>query len=218
MATQLTRFPLLIALAIGPALPAFAQTATPPPAADTGVPAPAPAPPPTAQPPAAADDTLAGKPGSSDNVDEFDLPERVVVTTRGDSTWEKATETLNAAHARLNAAIAAGPAKPSGKPLALFIETDSNGFKFEAMLPVSGLPDGAPLPDGVTAGRTPTGKALRFVHKGPYADIDNTYEAITAYLDGKGYTVKDQFLEEYLVNPKDENDPDLEVNIYVQPR
>ena len=37
-----------------------------------------------------------------------------------------------------------------------------------------------------SSARRPAGKAMRFQHLGAYADIDATYDAITAYLDEKG--------------------------------
>ncbi len=56
---------------------------------------------------------------------------------------------------------------------------------------------------------------MRFEHLGSYADIDATYDAITAYLDEKGIDAQDSFLEEYANDVKDADDPSLQVNIYV---
>ena len=83
----------------------------------------------------------------------------------------------------------------TGAPLATFLETDDQGFKFEAMLPVHAAPGSRPagLPAEVTFGATPAGRAIRFVHRAPYDDIDSTYEAISAYLDSKGIEVKESF-------------------------
>ena len=67
-------------------------------------------------------------------------------------------------------------------------------------------------------GLTPAGPSLRFVHVAPYDDIDSTYETITAYLEAKSIVVKDAFLEEYVSELKDAGDPNLEINVYVQPR
>ena len=61
----------------------------------------------------------------------------------------------------------------------------------------------------------PSGKAMRFEHLGSYADIDATYDAITAYLDEKGIDAQDSFVEEYVNDVKDADDPTLQVNIYV---
>ena len=65
---------------------------------------------------------------------------------------------------------------------------------------------------------SPVGRALRFLHVAPYDDIDSTYETITAYLEAKSIAVKDAFLEEYVSDLKDPGDPNLEINVYVQPK
>ena len=107
------------------------------------------------------------------------------------------------------------------RPLTLFLETDDNGFRFEAMLPIGQGPAGdrsSAFANGVRPGLSPGGPSLRFVHVAPYDDIDSTYETITAYLEAKGITVKDAFLEEYVGDLADPADPNLEINVYVQPR
>jgi effector-binding domain-containing protein len=106
--------------------------------------------------------------------------------------------------------------KPSGRPLAVFVESDDNGFRYHAGFPLEAAPaDKASLSDAVKIGQTPSGKAMRFQHIGSYADIDATYDAVTAYLDEKGIDAQDSFIEEYVNDVKDPDDPALEVNIYV---
>ena len=106
--------------------------------------------------------------------------------------------------------------KPSGRPLAVFVESDDSGFRYHAGFPLEAAPaDKASLSDVVKIGQTPSGKAMRFQHVGSYADIDATYDAITAYLDEKGIDAQDSFVEEYVNDVKDADDPALEVNIYV---
>jgi len=106
--------------------------------------------------------------------------------------------------------------KPAGRPLAVFVESDDSGFRYHAGFPLEAAPaDKASLSDAVKIGQTPSGKAMRFQHVGSYADIDATYDAITAYLDEKGIDAQDSFVEEYLNDVKDADDPELEVNIYV---
>ena len=68
--------------------------------------------------------------------------------------------------------------------------------------------------DGLRFGTTPSGKALRFAHKGSYESIDSTYETLTAYLDAKDIVVQDRFVEEYATDLKDSTDDNLDVNIY----
>ena len=50
-------------------------------------------------------------------------------------------------------------------------------------------------------GKSPDGKALKFVHRGSYDNMDNTYEAITNHLDDKKLEAKDTFIEEYITDP-----------------
>jgi len=84
------------------------------------------------------------------------------------------------------------------------------------MLPVEKAPEGkSKLGDGVEFGATPSGKALKFEHRGAYDEIDATYEAITAYLDEKGLDTKNLFIEEYLTDLTDAEDAAVEVDIYV---
>ena len=106
--------------------------------------------------------------------------------------------------------------KPAGRPLAVFVELDENGFRYHAGFPLEAAPEGkTSLSDAVKLGQTPSGKAMRFQHIGSYADIDATYDAITAYLDEKGIDAQDSSIEEYVNDVKDADDPTLEVNIYV---
>jgi effector-binding domain-containing protein len=106
--------------------------------------------------------------------------------------------------------------KPAGRPLAVFVGSDDSGFQYHAGYPLEAAPQsGVPMPDAVKIGQTPSGKAMRFEHLGAYADIDATYDAITAYLDEKGIDAQDSFVEEYANDVKDPDDPTLRVNIYV---
>lgn len=165
--------------------------------------------------------TLAGKPGDPSDVDEVALTARPVLTLPGQSSWDQGFQRLAESITLLRAEATKAGLKIAGRPLALFIETDDNGFKFEAMLPVDRAPDGAATPglaSGVRAGLSPAGRSLRFVHTAPYDDIDSTYETITAYLEAKNILVKDAFLEEYVGELKDPGDPNLEINVYVQPK
>ena len=53
----------------------------------------------------------------------------------------------------------------------------------------------------IAVGQAPSGKALKFVHRGSYDAMDSTYEAITNYLDDKQLEAKDVFVEEYVSDP-----------------
>jgi effector-binding domain-containing protein len=163
--------------------------------------------------------TLAGRPGDPSDVDEVQLTAKPVLLLPGQASWDQGFQKLSEAIALLRAEADKTGLKVAGRPLTLFVETDDNGFKFEAMLPVDKAADGGkPLASGVRNGQSPAGRSLRFVHTAPYDDIDSTYETITAYLEAKNIVVKDAFLEEYVGELKDPGDPNLEINVYVQPK
>jgi effector-binding domain-containing protein len=163
--------------------------------------------------------TLVPQTGDSVNVDTVVLPAKPVAVIKGKETWEKGFERMTASLKVLEDSIKQNGLQVAGRPLTLFTQTDDAGFTYEMMLPIDKIPDGkTTLSPEVSVGKTPEGKALRFVHKGPYADIDSTYEAVTAYLDAKGLIVKDMFLEEYLTQLTKVDDPAFEANIFVQPK
>ncbi|MGO4666380.1 GyrI-like domain-containing protein [Bosea sp. 2RAB26] len=212
------------------------QGAAPPPPAPPPPPVPAPATPeappapPLPAPPVAPQQrqstvvpdpnaTLAGKPGDPSDVDEVQLVPKPVLAISGQSSWDQGFQRLVESFRILREQASRSALSVAGRPLTLFIETDDSGFRFEAMLPVDRAPDGAvPLANGVRSSTSPAGLSLRFVHTAPYDDIDSTYETITAYLEAKNIKVKDAFLEEYVTDLKDPGDPNLEINVYVQPQ
>ena len=161
--------------------------------------------------------SLAGKKGDPSDVDEIQLTAKPVLLFAGQASWDQGFQKLAETIALLRTEADKAGLKVAGRPLSLFVETDDNGFKFEAMLPVEKAAT-TPLANGVRNGQSPVGRSLRFVHTAPYDDIDSTYETITAYLEAKNIVVKDAFLEEYVSDLKDPGDPNLEINVYVQPK
>jgi effector-binding domain-containing protein len=180
----------------------------------------APAGPPAATPaPATARPTLVPSAGDPMDVAEVTLPGKPVAALSGESTWDEGFENLKNAFARIEGELGKAGIRPAGRPVTVFVETDDMGFRYEAMVPVERAPEGRPtLTSDIRFARTPEGKAYHFVHKGPYDDIDSTYETITAYLDAKGIVAKDVFIEEYVTDFTDSADTSLEINIFVQPR
>lgn len=165
--------------------------------------------------------TLAGKRGDQSDVDEVLLVAKPVLIVSGSASWDEGFKRLAESVLILRQEAKAAQLPVAGRPLTLFLETDDNGFRYEAMLPVGPAPAGdrsATFGNGVRPGLTPGGPSLRFVHVAPYDDIDSTYETITAYLEAKSINVKDAFLEEYVGDLTDPADPNFEINVYVQPR
>ena len=164
--------------------------------------------------------TLLPEPGDPTNVDEVMLAAKPVLILSGTSDWDGGLKNVRAAFARVEQQLARLGIAPAGRPLVLYTLTTDDNFKFDAMIPVAAAPAAPPtdLPKDMRFGETPSGKAFRFVHKGPYDDIDNTYETITTYLEAKDIVARDAFIEEFVDDIADPADSNLEVNIFVQPK
>jgi effector-binding domain-containing protein len=178
----------------------------------------APAPPsPTAPAPDATQPAETPKPSNEASTGEtVDLAARPFAFMEGKADRDEIYSAILGSLGLVNREMEKAGLKPAARPLAVFIESDDAGFKYRAGFPLEAAPEGkSSLSDAVKIGQTPGGKAMRFQHQGSYADIDATYDAITAYLDEKGIDAQDSFVEEYVNDVKDADDPTLQVNIYV---
>jgi effector-binding domain-containing protein len=142
------------------------------------------------------------------------LPERTIVYMKGHTNWDTAFDTLVDAFKSLQEYLDKQNVKPVGSAITIYTQTDDTGFSFQAGLPIAQPPKEPPKGD-IAIGPAPSGKALKFVHRGSYDAMDSTYEAITNYLDDKQLEAKDLFIEEYATDPV-KTDPDkLVVNVFV---
>ena len=183
--------------------PGPAQTPVP-----TSPPASTPAPPPA--PPAAP----APKAQNNDPFgEEQSLAARKVVMLKGTANWDSAFETLTGSLKTLSAFLDKQSIKPAGNVLIVYTSTDDTGFSYLAEIPVDQDPKN--LAKGMTIGNSPEGKTLKFVHRGSYDNMDNTYEAITNHLDDKKLEAKDTFIEEYVTDPLKTGEDKLIINVFV---
>jgi effector-binding domain-containing protein len=208
---MLRRFALYFGLAV--AILAFAKP--PPSAAQT----------PAQTPPAAPakPDTAAPSPAPSASVqpqardpfgEDATLTAKPIVYLKGSGTWDNAFETIIGAFKTLKTYIGKEGLKADGDPMTIFTSTDDTGFQFEAAIPVAEPPKNPPHGE-IAIGTSPEGHALKFVHRGSYDGLDNTYEAITNYLDERRLEAKDMFIEQYVTEPVAANEDHLVINVFV---
>ena len=202
---------LTMTLALAAPLPLLAQTpaqspAQPPAQTPTQTP-------PGAATPAAPAQTSPTQPGDAFGEDTA-LTSKTIVYVKGTGTWDKAFETITNSFKRIKVYLVKEGIKPDGLPMTIFTATDDTGFDYEAAVPIAAAPKNPPHGD-ILLGQSPEGPALKFVHRGSYDDLDNTYEAITNYLDDKRLEAKDMFIEEYVTDPLSADAGKLVVNVYV---
>ena len=193
--------------------PAGTPPAAPPPAAGTpATPAPATSPPaaqaPAPPPPAAAPVQTADPFG-----EEITLTPKTALVVKGNATWDSAFETLIDSFKQAATLLEKQGIKSAGNVMIVYTSTDDTGFTFLAEVPVDQEPKN--LPKNMSIGKSPDGKALKFVHRGSYDNMDNTYEAITNHLDDKKLEAKDTFVEEYITDPLKTAEDKLVINVYV---
>src|SRR5277367_1994173 len=202
--------------------PATTQTPAPPSSAPAAPSAanPVESPSPTAPAPAAPEAAKPGEPaapaGEASTGETVDLPARPFAYIEGKADRDEIYSAILGSLGLVKRDMDKANLAPGGRPIAVFVESDDTGFKYNAGYPLASAPEGkTSLSGAVKIGETPSGKAMRFEHQGAYSDIDATYDAITAYLDEKGIDAQDSFVEEYANDVKDPDDPTLQVNIYV---
>lgn len=201
------------------AVPAPAASASPAPAATpapaaSATPAPGTSPTPLASPSAAPSTPPAATVQTADPFGEpFTLEPKKVVVMKGTANWDAAFDTLIDSFKALTALLDKQGIKASGNSMIVYTSTDDTGFTFLAEIPVEQDPKN--LTKDMSIGKSPDGKALKFVHRGSYDNMDNTYEAITNHLDDKKLEAKDTFIEEYITDPLKTAEDRLVINVYV---
>ena len=217
----------LAAIALASPAPAQSPSASPAPAASPS-PTPAPTPSATPVPPPAETKSPADSPAASQYPtpppaapvqtadpfgESFTLEPKKVVMLKGTANWDSAFDALIEAFKQLTALLDKDGIKPSGNPMIVYTSTDDTGFTFIAEIPID--QDAKNLGKNMSMGNSPDGKALKFVHRGSYDNMDNTYEAITNHLDDKKLEAKDTFIEEYITDPLKTAEDKLVINVYV---
>jgi effector-binding domain-containing protein len=171
-----------------------------------------------ASPPAAPAAPQPDAPASSLPTEPFGedvtLTAKPIAYVKGTGTWDDAFEIISNAFKKLKTYTDKEGLKADGLPMTIFTSTDDNGFDYEAAIPLADPPKNPPHGD-IAIGQSPEGRAMKFVHHGSYDDLDNTYEAITNYLDEKRLEAKDMFIEEYVTDPATSKPDNLTINVLV---
>src|SRR6266704_1636244 len=171
------------ALAQSPA-PSASPSASPsaePSPATSAPPAPGTSPTPLASPSAAPSPPAAAVQPADPFGEPFSLEPKKVVVMKGTANWDAAFDTLIDSFKALTALLDKQGIKATGNSMIVYTSTDDTGFTFLAQIPVD--QDVKNLTKDMSIGKSPEGKALKFVHRGSYDNMDNTYEAITNHLD-----------------------------------
>ena len=146
--------------------------------------------------------------------EEVMLTGKPIVFMAGKATWEKAFPTLKDKFKTISAFLDKQKLKAAGSSMTIYTLVTDKGFEFQTAVPLTEAP--VNLPRGtVTAGQSPIGKAMKFVHRGSYDSMDMLYESIIHFLDEKNIQRQGLFVEEYVTDPTTTPEDKLVVNVFV---
>jgi effector-binding domain-containing protein len=165
-------------------------------------------------PPAPAASSPTDKPAPEPFAEDTTLTAKTIVYVKGSGVWDSAFETISGAFKKLKTFVDKEGLKTDGLQMTIFTSTDDTGFSYQAAVPIAEAPKNPPRGD-FAIGQSPAGHALKFIHHGSYEDLDNTYEAITNYLDEKRLEAQDMFIEEYETDPVGSDGKNLTVDVLV---
>jgi effector-binding domain-containing protein len=194
---------IAVAVIVAAPAPSYAQT---PPAAPAKPEAPPAPPAPQATP--GSDAQPAGVFG-----EDTTLTAHPIALVKGQGTWDNALDTISKSLKKIRAYIDKEGLKADGFPMTIFTSVDDSGFDYQVAIPIAEAPKTAPHGD-VAIGQSPEGHVLKFVHHGSYDALEDTYEAITNYLDDKRLDAQNMIIEQYETEPV-AGDAKLVINIFI---
>lgn len=145
---------------------------------------------------------------------EVMLAEKPIVYTAGTGEWDTAYETLTEAFKTLKDYLDKAGLKAAGPAMTIYTAMDDVSFNFQVAIPLATPPEAAP-PGNLSAGASPAGKALKFVHRGSFDGMTQTYDAISHHVDEKQISTQELLIEEYVTDLVTTPADKLVINIFV---
>lgn len=111
---------------------------------------------------------------------------------------------------------------PAGPPRTIYTAHGPQGVRFAVAIPIAARPTATRVMGPGFVKPLPGGRAMRFTHRGPYANLGKTYGLITDFLKSRGLMKTDAdwarympMWEEYLNDPHTTTDAELLTYIYL---
>jgi effector-binding domain-containing protein len=142
------------------------------------------------------------------------LAEQPIVYTAGTGEWDTALETLTEAFKSVKQFLDKAGLKAAGPAMTIYTAMDDVSFNFQAAIPVVAPPSRAPTGE-ILAGTSPAGKALKFVHRGSFEAMTQTYDTISHHVEEKQISTQELLIEEYITDLLTAPADKLVVNIFV---
>lgn len=83
-------------------------------------------------------------------------------------------------------------------------------------MPLAAVPEGELVPtEGVSIGKSYSGRAIKLTHKGPYSTLSASYERLRSFARENKLKEKGLIWEEYVGDPAEMGDDALLTNVYI---
>ncbi len=145
---------------------------------------------------------------------EITLTAKTIVYASGTGSWDTAFDTLVEAFKSVQAYLDKEGLKAAGPKMTVYTAIDDMGFNFQAAIPVASEPK-TPPQDDIGVGKSPEGKALKFVHRGSFEEMTGTYDTISHFVEEKQIDAKELLVEEYVTDLVTTPQDKLVINIFV---
>jgi effector-binding domain-containing protein len=146
--------------------------------------------------------------------EEVTLPARTILYRNGNANWSEGWPRLVEAFKAVRAETDRLKLKVTGAPIVIYRSIDDEGFEFVVALPIETAPAERLGPD-FAIGPGPSGKALKFFHRGAFDALDATYDLIADFLESKRIEAEEEHIEEYVTDPLATKPDELVIAIYV---
>ena len=121
-------------------------------------------------------------------------------------------EAMAESYREITAFMTASGIALAAQPMTITRAWDESGYAFDAAIPV--IPQDVELTGKVQAGVSPSGRAVRVIHRGPYEQMMPTYDKLAAYMGAHGLREGPVSWEQYISDPGETPSQDLVTHIY----
>jgi effector-binding domain-containing protein len=149
-------------------------------------------------------------------IEVMDVAALDILYIPSDSSQDAAAiaDALASAYRELSAFMAENDIEMNGQPMSITRAWDEQGYQFDAAIPVR--MKAVQLSGRVLAGQSPSGPAVRVIHRGPYDLMAPSYQKLAAYMAAHDLPEGSVSWEHYISDPGETAKEDLVTHIYFQ--
>jgi effector-binding domain-containing protein len=138
--------------------------------------------------------------------------EILYVATHGSADSGGFAARLAAAYREISAFMAEHSIEMQSQPMSITRAWDAQDHQFDAAIPVTSTD--VEVSGNVRTGKSPSGRAVRVIHRGPYHRMSPTYEKLAAYMAVHGLKEGRVSWEQYISDPGQTPVDELVTHIY----